>query len=163
MLAAMPANACESSFKESNLKRATIVILGILIIWAPSLKAQTGKKPLTLQDVIHSDSIIAPGISALSWRPGSLPQPIGVPPVTGYGQDGHSVNTRQLTYVRPVPGKPGASTLCAYDLESHVETLLFNPADRKEKLDLSSYQWSPRGDAILLEMGHDLWQLDPKT
>jgi dipeptidyl-peptidase-4 len=142
------------------LKRVTIFLLGIFLLCLPSLHAQTGTRPLTLQDVIHPSSIVAPGISRLRWRPSG----IGVPPVTGHGQDGHATSWNQLTYVRPAPGNAGASTLCAYDLESHAETVLFNPAGRKEKFDLSSYQWSPRGDAILLEGGQrDLWLLDPRT
>ena len=105
--------------------------------------APSGKKPLTLEDVIHPSRVIAPGISALSWRPGG----------------------KQLTFIRLSPGenKGGGPTLCAYDLESHTETVLFNPSAQKEKLDLSSYQWSPRGDAILLEGESDLWLLDPQT
>ena len=41
--------------------------------------------------------------------------------------------------------------------------MLFNPSDRKEKFDLKTCQWSPRGDAILLEGDNDLWLLDPQT
>jgi dipeptidyl-peptidase-4 len=96
---------------------------------------------LTLQDVIHSSRVVAPGISALSWRPGG----------------------KQLTFIRPTPLKQGGFTLCAYDLESHTETVIFDLAVRKEKLDLRSYQWSPRGDAILLEGENDLWLLDPQS
>ncbi|MGD1158566.1 MAG: S9 family peptidase [Terriglobia bacterium] len=110
--------------------------------------AQSGKKLLTLQEVVRSDSIVAPGISALRWRPGG----------------------KQVTFVRPaslgkggLPAEAGVSTLCAYDLEHHTETVLFNPSDRKEKVDLKTYQWSPRGDAILLEGDNDLWLLDPQT
>ncbi len=124
------------------MKPATIFRLGIFLLCLPSLHAQTGKKPLTLQDVIHPESIVAPGITALSWRPGG----------------------KQLTFIRPPAQEKGSvSTLCAYDLESHAETVLFDPAGGKEKLDLSSYQWSPRGDAILLEGENDLWLLDPQT
>jgi len=123
------------------LKRATSFLLGFFLICLPSLHAQTGTRPLTLHDVIHSSAIVAPGINTLSWRPGS----------------------KQLTYVRPVPGSGAVSRLCAYDLETHAETVLFNPADSKEKFVLGSYQWSPHGDAILLEGNNDLWLLDPRT
>jgi len=104
--------------------------------------AQSGTKPLTLQDVIHPASIVAPGITTLRWRP-----------------DG-----KQLTFIRPsLRGREGGSTLCAYDLESRAETVLFNPAGGKQRLNLNSYQWSPRGDVILLEGDNDLWLLDPPT
>ena len=127
------------------MKRAAHLFCGLLILssfWLqaqPGLPAPPGKKLLTLQEVIHSDSIIAPGISALRWRPGG----------------------KQLTYVRP--GLPGAARLCAYDLERRTETVLFDPSTRKEKLALDSYQWSPRGDAILLEGENDLWLLEAQS
>jgi dipeptidyl-peptidase-4 len=124
------------------LKRATIFVLGFFILCLPALDAQSNKKPLTLQEVIHPASVVAPGITALSWRPGG----------------------KQLTFSRPsLRGREGVSTLCAYDLESHTETVLFRPADDQKKLNLSSYEWSPRGEAILLEGKNDLWLLDPPT
>jgi dipeptidyl-peptidase-4 len=124
------------------LKRAIVLFLGFFLLCLPSLHAQSNKKPLTLQDVIHPGSVVAPGITALSWRPGG----------------------KQLTFVRPsVRGREGVSTLCAYDLETHTETVLFHPTGGQEKLNLSSYQWSPRGDAILLEGENQVWLLDPQT
>jgi dipeptidyl-peptidase-4 len=129
------------------LRPTARLLLGFILlslVFAPaqsSLPLQSGKTQLTLEGVIHPDSVIAPGISTLRWRPGG----------------------KQLTYVRPTPGKAGASTLCGYDLERHTETVLFDPSGQKEKLDLESYQWSPRGDAILLEGDNDLWLLNPQT
>ena len=141
------------------MKRASIFIPGILILCLQSLYAGQGgsnlngspqakgvptssnaQLSLTLQDVIHSSTVIAPGIRALSWRPG----------------------TKQLTFLRP-PGNGGPYTLSAYDVESHRETVLFDSAAGKQQLDLHSYQWSPRGDVILLEGDNDLWLLDPQT
>ncbi len=124
------------------MKRTTAFLLGMFILLISlSLEAQSGTKALTLQDVIHPGNVVAPGISALNWRPGG----------------------KQLTYVRPTPGKPSASRLCAYDLENHTETDLFRPGEEKEKLNLRSYQWSPRGDAMLLAGEKDLYLLDPQT
>ena len=146
------------------MKRATVFLLGFFILCLPLLcvgpsgpslngssqgpsaagpyDAQSGKKLLTLQEVIHPDSVVARGITALNWRPGG----------------------KQLTFVRPsLRGREGVATLCAYDLESRTEAVLFHPADDQKKLNLSSYQWSPRGDAILLEGENDLWLLDPQT
>ena len=149
------------------MKRATGLLLLTITLFLVSLyigasaarpyAAQTNKKPITLQEVIHPDSVVARGIAALRWRPSGA-----VPPATSQGQ-GHATSIKQLTFVRPAPGKGGISTLCAYDLESHAETVLFHPAEDQKKLNLSSYQWSPRGGAILLEGENDLWLLDPQT
>src|ERR1035437_1122194 len=137
--------------RRANLKRATIFVLGSFLVCLPlpcagpsaarPYDSQTGTKPLTLHDVMHADSIITPGISTLSWRPGG----------------------KQLTFVRPAPGNAGTSTLNAYDVETRRGIVLLNPADRKEKFDLSSYQWSPRGDVILLMAENDLWLLNFQT
>jgi dipeptidyl-peptidase-4 len=135
------------------LKRAVSLLFAAILLCSFSLHAQThlaaqpgrhaeaGKKLLALDQVIHTDGVIAPGISTLRWRPGG----------------------KQLTYVRPTPGKVDVSTLCAYDLDRHAETVLFDASGRKEEFDLKSYQWSPRGDAILLTGENDLWVLNPQT
>jgi dipeptidyl-peptidase-4 len=124
------------------LKRATVLCLEFFLLCVPFLNAQSHKKSVTLQDVIHPGGIVAPGISALNWRP----------------------KGKQLSFVRPpLSGTKSVSSLCAYDLESHTETVLFRPEGDQKKLDLSSYQWSPGGDAILLEGENDLWSLDPQT
>src|ERR1017187_4991014 len=124
----MPASAILFPM-EYHLKRAACSLLGLFFLCLPLLRAQSGKTPLNLYDVIHPSGIVAPGISALSWRPGG----------------------KQLTYVRPTAGKPGNFTLCAYDLARYTETVLFDPGSGAtgdhEKLDLDSYQWSPQGNA----------------
>jgi len=135
------ANPASLYSRRAPLKRANLVFLGLLLLCLPTLHAQTGQKPLTLQDVIHPDSIITRGISSLSWRPGG----------------------KQLTFVRSAPGNAGASTLSAYDVDTHRGIVLFNPADRSDGLDLNSYQWSPRGDSILLVGRNDFWVLDSQT
>jgi dipeptidyl-peptidase-4 len=145
--------------RRATLKRIASFLIAFLILCLPALDAQTGTKSLTLRDVIQSSNITSPGISALSWRPSGT----GVPPVPGHGQDGHGTSAKQLTFVRPTARKAGGSILCAYDLENHTETIIFDPAGTKEKLDLGSYQWSPRGDALLVEGEKDFWLLDPQT
>src|SRR5208283_5264857 len=87
-----PATLASLRPRRANLKRATVFLLGFFLLClpllcvgpsAPSLNgnpqgasaarpydAQSGKAPLTLQNVIHPASVIAPGITALSWRPG---------------------------------------------------------------------------------------------
>jgi dipeptidyl-peptidase 4 len=153
-----------SPARSAALKRATGLFFGFVLLclfslgigpkgsalnWAAQAASavhpedgESGKKALTIQDAVSPSRLVAPGISAITWRPGG----------------------KQLTFVRPASQANGASArLCAYDLESHAETVLFRASDRKEKIELDSYQWSPRGDAVLLEGENDLWLLDPKT
>jgi len=141
------------------LKSVAGFLFAFLVLPLPMLYSQSGTKSLTLQDVVQPVNIVAPEIFALKWRPGGTV----VPPAPGHGQDGHVRAAKQLTYVRPTPGKAGGSKLCAYDLERHTETVLFDPAGKKETLDLGSYQWSPGGDTLLIEGEKELWLLDPQT
>ena len=63
------------------MKRAAVVLLGFILLGLPLLHAQSGKKLLTLRDVIHPAGVVGPGITALNWRPGG----------------------KQLTFLRPSP------------------------------------------------------------
>ena len=157
-------SARNSFMRSSHLKRTAGLALGFLVLCLISFgvgpyraalggtpprgshvqpdEAHSGKKPLTLHEVVDGTCVGASPVTALSWRPGG----------------------KQLSYVRPASAASGVSVrLCAYDLESHKETLLFTAAGRKEKLDLNSYQWSPRGDLLLLEGENNLWLLDPHS
>src|SRR6266496_309742 len=70
---------------------------------------------------------------------------------------------RQVSYLRPqVNGKTTNTVLWAYDVERREERVLFDPSAHRVStnlapLSLSSYQWSPRGDAILVAGANDLW------
>ena len=121
------------------MKRTLSLLFGCLLLCLTPVAAQSGKKLLTLQEVIHPGSVVTPGISSLAWRP-----------------DG-----KLLSFVRP-PAR-GSAKLCAYDLEQHREIVLFDPAGREEGLTLESYQWSPAGDGILLEGKGGLWLLETRT
>lgn len=104
--------------------------------------APPGKKLLTVREVIRSRTLVAPGITSLSWRPGG----------------------GQLTFIRPASQEGGTSAaLCAYDLSSRTETVLFASTNQSEDIDLDSYQWSPRGDAVLLEGQSEFWLFNPAT
>jgi dipeptidyl-peptidase-4 len=157
------------------LKRTSILLLEFIILgWAllcvgqsgPSLhgsphgvsaeqeasaarpnSAQSDKRVFTLDEVIHPGSIIESGISAVNWRPGG----------------------KQVTFVRtPLRKTGGVLAICSYDVDSGRETVVFptsggSSGGSQPRLNLSSYQWSPRGDAILLEGANDFWLLDPQT
>ncbi len=123
------------------MKRNIVVVLGLFLLGLLSDDARSGQKLLTLHDLNHPEGIVAPGINSLRWQPSG----------------------KYLSFVRPTTGKGGEAILLAYDVETHRLIVLFTPADHKEKLDLNSYQWSPRGNAILLEGENDLWLLDSRT
>src|SRR5579863_2354281 len=118
---------------------------GIVAIWfvlllgfvgpIASARAQSGKKRLSAA-IISGGGLVAPGIFALAWRPG-----------------GH-----ELTYLRRQgSGKDMKLALMSYDAEGKQERTLLEPPAEGPKLNLFSYQWSPKGDALLLDDHRDLW------
>ncbi len=112
-----------------------IGILGFVALWpVAGLHAQAAKKPLTVDLIVHGEKLAAPGISRLEWRP----------------------EHEQISFIRRQGAK---STLRIYDVDRKEEKLLFDPGARKAKVALPSYQWSSKGDAILLEGEKDLWLL----
>ena len=83
--------------------------------------------------------MVAPGIFGLAWRPG-----------------GH-----ELTYIRRRgSGKDLTMTLMIYDAGSKQEHTLLQPSAESPKLNLVSYQWSPQGEALLIDDQRDLWLVD---
>lgn len=111
-----------------------ILLAGLaLLFFSP---AQAAKKSLTPEDIASSGALVAPGISAIQWRP-----------------DG-----RELSYVRQPDS--GAATLYLYDLMALGERAIVSASGEYKDLDLGSYQWSPDGKTLLLEGKHDLWLLE---
>jgi dipeptidyl-peptidase-4 len=69
---------------------------------------------------------------------------------------------RQVTYLRSKAKAGRTNTvLFAYDVETREERELFDPTTLTNpvRLSLSSYQWSPAGDAILVTGLSDLWRV----
>jgi len=119
--------------------RPLAVLLALLAVAPPMLHGQGGKKRLTVELVTHPENLVSPGIQHVAWRPGS----------------------DQISYIRRQGSGPGAVTaLWIYDVASGNERELLRDTRGDLKLTLSSYQWSPRGDALLLEGQNDLWLLD---
>src|SRR5579859_4435292 len=120
--------------------KSLIRILAFITIW-PSLivQGQGQKKPLTIDLVTREGAIVSRSISNLEWRPGG----------------------REISYIRRQgSGKSANSTLWAYDIATKKERRLIGSGGETDKLNLTSYQWSPKGDALLLQGGNDLWLLD---
>ena len=124
------------------------VVLAILVVWpVASHQTQAARKRLTVDLVTHEGALVARSISRVAWRPPG----------------------NQVAYIRPRTGpdaesdKKAESTLFLYDVDTRKERALLRSAAENEKLSLSSYQWSPKGDALLLEGQGDLWLLDVES
>lgn len=64
---------------------------------------------------------------------------------------------KQVTYMRM---NARSQALVSYDIEAAAEKVLFDPAAGgagAPRLGLQGYVWSPKGDAILVKDGKDLW------
>ena len=112
----------------------------LLTIWpVVALYGQGGKKHLTVELVAHPQTLVSPGIQQVAWRPGS----------------------DEVSFIRHQGAGPTAvTTLWIHDVSSGKERELLRDTGGDLKLSLVSYQWSPKGDALLLAGQHDLWLLD---
>jgi dipeptidyl-peptidase-4 len=114
-------------------------LLALLFLAGAAVDAQEAKKPLTIELVTHPQGLISMGLSRLEWRPGG----------------------KEISYIkRQGFGKGAALTLYLYDIAGGKERALLGPPNdtvEGEKLDLSSYQWSPGGDALLLQGEKGIW------
>ena len=112
----------------------------LLALWpGVTLYGQGGKKRLTAELVAHPQSLVGLGIEQVAWRPGS----------------------EEVSYIRRQgAGATAVTTLWIRDASSGRERELLRDTGGDLKLSLTSYQWSPKGDALLLTGEHDLWLLD---
>jgi dipeptidyl-peptidase-4 len=117
--------------------------LSALLVVAPAiLPGQGGRKRLTVESAAHPEVLVAPGIQHVAWRPGG----------------------DQISYIRRQGSGPTAvTTLWIYDVDGGKERELLRDTGGNLKLSLASYQWSPKGDALLLEGQNDLWLLDMES
>ena len=120
-------------------------LLALLFLVGAAVDAQEAKKPLTIELVTHPQGLVAQGLSRVVWRPGG----------------------REISYLKRQGFGRGASvTLYLYDIASGKERVLLGPPNdtmEGEKLDLASYQWTPGGDALLLEGEKSVRLYDPAT
>lgn len=117
-------------------KRLFLFLILIALFGTAPARAQTAGKRLTVELVSESGAIVSPNISRVEWRP----------------------EADQITYIRlKSPGTSAANAMYLYDVASGRERVLLKPEGAASGLSLSSYRWSPKGDAILFEGGNDLW------
>jgi dipeptidyl-peptidase-4 len=65
-----------------------------------------------------------------------------------------------LAYVEP---KAGQDLLWLYEATTGARRVLFDPSGQDDAIDLSSAQWSPQGDAMLLTGEKSIWLLDVES
>jgi len=97
-----------------------------------------GTERLTARMLVAPNALVGPGPSGFNWSP------IGA----------------RLAYVEPWNGR---DMLWLYDAVTGARRVLLDPADTPDNIDLSSVQWSPQGDVLVLVGKTSLWLLDSIT
>ncbi len=114
-------------------------LLALLLLAGAAVDVQEAKKPLTVELVTRPQGLFASGLTRLQWRPGG----------------------KEISYLKRQGSGRGASvTIYLYDIASGKERALLGPPGdtvEGEKLDLASYEWSPGGDALLLQGDKEIW------
>jgi dipeptidyl-peptidase-4 len=99
---------------------------------------QPSTAQITARQLVAPGALMGPGPSSFNWSPlGST-----------------------LAYVEPQGERP---VLWAYDPGSDARRVLLDRGDNPDGIDLTSAQWSPRGDLLLLTGKTALWLLDAQT
>lgn len=115
-------------------------LLLAILLFTQIVLADSAKKNLTVDLVSIKNALIEPSITEITWSPDSS----------------------QITYFRQKgKGDDPPKTLWSFDVKTSKEHLLLDPTN--ENLKLSGYEWSPKGDSILLQSETDLWLFDVKT
>jgi dipeptidyl-peptidase-4 len=66
----------------------------------------------------------------------------------------------ELAYTEPQDGQDGADVLWLYNASTGEKRVLLDPSGQPDDIDVTSAQWSPQGDALLLAGDDFLWILD---
>lgn len=121
------------------MKQITFSVLILVTFLTVACGAQPEPAaPITARQLVAPGALMGPGPSAFNWRPqGAL-----------------------LAYVEPLDGR---DVLWAYDAATGETRVLLDPGENPDRIDLSSAQWSPQGDSLLLSGATALWLLDADT
>ena len=92
---------------------------------------------ITARMLVAPGALVGPGPSGFAWSP------------TG----------ARLSYVAPV-ADGGTEALWLYEPATGDRRVIFDPSSQTESIDLTSAEWSPQGNAILLSGASALWLLD---
>ena len=126
-------------------QRLSISLLLVLVALAgtaalsPAQAAGQGGSDITARMLVAPNALMGPGPSSFTWSPKGA----------------------KLAYVEPVDGQ---DTLWLYDAAKGQKQLLLDPTTSPDTtIDVTSAQWSPKGDRLLLAGAESLWLLDPKN
>jgi dipeptidyl-peptidase-4 len=96
--------------------------------------------PITARMLVEPGALVGPGPSSFAWSP------------TG----------ARLAYVAPI-ADGGADVLWLYEPATGSKRVLLDPSGQADSIDVTSAQWSPQGDTMLLSGATALWLLDVAT
>ncbi len=126
-------------------KRFSIILLLVFVLMAgsagpsPTQAAVQGGDGITARMLTAPRALMGPGPSSFNWNP------VGA----------------TLAYVEP---KDGQDLLWLYDAATARKRVLLDPSTSPDTtIDLTSAQWSPRDNRLLLAGAESLWLLDAKT
>lgn len=127
------------------MRKKTVVL--VLAVLALSLLAGLGgcgsEAPaggdITARELVQPNALVGPGPENLAWSPRGA----------------------RLSYT--LADDSGSEKLMLYDAAAGQSRVLFDPAGQPDAVDVTSAQWSPAGDAVLLAGDTSLWVLDPAT
>lgn len=105
---------------------------------APSPAETKTTEPITARMLVEPDALMGPGPSHLNW----------------------SSEGATLAYVAPADGQ---DVLWLYEATTGDRRVLLDPASTENEIDVTSAQWSPQGDAMLLTGANGLYLLDVAT
>src|SRR5512136_870312 len=132
---------CISKAAQPSLRVLLYLLILVLLAFsgcsAPpaSLTAQPETAALTARLLTAPYALMGPGPSSFTWSPAGA----------------------ALAYVEP---RDGQDVLWLYDAATGSKQLLLDPARNSDNLDLTSAQWSPQSEALLLSGARSLWLLE---
>jgi len=129
--------------KKLNITSRFPFILALILVGLAGCSGEQQPTPpvpekVTARMLVQPNALMGPGPSTFAWSPkGAV-----------------------LAFVEP---RNGRDVLWAYDAAAGVRRVLLDPGDNPDGISLSSAQWSPQGDLLLLTGTSALWLLDAKT